>query len=67
LGHNTDDWSQAPDDNSTMDSVSSCTAAGALHSDAGRDSTESLDEMQRNAKDGDGDELLMADVVAAGL
>jgi len=50
-----------------MDSVSSCTAAGALHSDAGRDSTESLDEMQRNAKDGDGDELLMADVVAAGL
>jgi len=38
-----------------------------LHSDAERDSTESLDGMQRNANDGDGEQLLTTDAAAPGL
>ena len=65
--HKSDERLEAVDDNSATGPTSSCAVAAALHSDVGRDSTESLDEMQRNAKDGDGKEQWTTDVVAVGL
>jgi len=65
-GHNSDEGSETTDDNPALGPPSLCAVAAPLHSDSGRDSTESLDEMQRNAKDGDGKELLTTDVVAVG-
>ena len=65
--HDSDERLEAPGDNSATVPMSSFTVAAALHSDVGRDSTESLDEMQRNANDGDGKEMLTTDVVAVRL
>jgi len=62
-GHNSAERLQAPEDNSTL----SCVVTTTLDSDAGCNSTESPDEIQRNANDGDGEQLLTTDVAAAGL